>query len=510
MDSSRKIEIVIFYFSVLFALIVCRLLHIVTASNTKKQYHLVLPSQRGDILDRNRNILATNIPSVAAYIKPSEFLIERELSLKKITKIFPSIDINTLQQQLEQKKFIWLKRYLSPTQKRILMNAGIPGVYLLDIERRIYPDKNLFSHVIGGVNLDNIGIAGVEKFFNQELQQKNTHIKLSVDLRLQHIVRHELLEGVKKFSAKGGVGIIMASDTGQILAMVSLPDFDPNKITKTSKTFNQATFALFEPGSIAKIFNVAMGLESGAVTLETEFDISKPLRIGKFTIHDFKQRTGKYTVAEIFKFSSNIGSAKIAQEIGKERQQKFLKLFGLCDQISMELLECHKPMIPKVWHESTLLTLSYGHGIAISPMHVLCAINGILNYGQLVYPTLLIRDYIAGKQIVSKQTSKKIRALMREVVTGSSGKLANIGGYFVLGKTGTSEKAGKGGYKKRENVCFFVAQFANYVILVMLDNPQGLASTYGFRSANWNATLVAGNIIRRIGPILGVVPEKDI
>lgn len=509
MMDRKKIELVIAYFAVLFAAVILRLLQIAIHRQPELFHAPKVPSKRGMIYDRNNNILATSIPAVSAYIKPDEFVIELDESLEKIKQLFPTVDIGQIREGMKYKKFIWLKRYMSPKDKRILMDAGMPGVYLLDVDRRVYPDKGLFSHVLGGVDIDNEGIAGVEKYFNDDLKKPGAGLRLSLDIRVQHIVEEELEAGINRFSANGGVGIVMDGSNGQILAMVSLPNFDPNNITKSSKTFNQATFGLFEPGSIAKVLTVALGLESGAVRLDTMFDISKPIRIGRFTIHDFKRREGVFSVKDIFKFSSNIGSAKIADKIGKERQQAFLKKLGLFDKIQMEIFECQRPLMPSVWRDSTLLTIGYGHGMAISPLHMLCAINGVLNDGEMVRPTLLIRNYIESKRIVSKQTSQLVSGVMREIVTDTSGRMANIGGYAVIGKTGTSEKAIRGGYNKKENICFFVAKFAQYAILVMLDNPSALKSTYGFRSANWNAAPVAGNIIRRVGPVLGVVPDRS-
>lgn len=509
MHENTKIDLVIYFFAIAFSCIAAKLVFIAKHGSKTRINVLNMPVQRGNIYDRNMNLLATNIPTVSAYIKPEEFILEIEESCGKINKIFPYIKIIELKKKvLLSKNFIWLKRHLTPNQKRVLMDLGIPGLYLLDTQRRVYPDKNLFSHVLGGTDIDNHGIAGIEKYFEKKLSENNEDIQLSLDIRIQHIVRDELLLGMKKFSAVGAVGIVMNIKNGEILSMVSLPDFDLNNIKNKSAIFNQATFALFEPGSVAKIFNIALALECKAVTLNTQFDISKPIRIGRFTIHDFKSRSGLFSVKDIFKFSSNIGSAKIAQEIGKERQRNFLKSLGLFEKLNIELLECQKPIVPKIWHDSTLLTISYGHGIAVTPLHIIRAIAGILNNGEMQYPTLLIRNYIESTSVISKETSEKIRMVMREIVNETSGKLANIKGYAVVGKTGTSEKTKKGGYKKAENVCFFVAEFNKYILLVMLDDPKALPSTYGFRSANWNAASVAGEIIRRIGPILNVIPNK--
>lgn len=460
---------------------------------------------RANIVDRNNIIIANNIPTVSSYFNPFEIAgYELDSFVDKLSSLFPE-EIARINSEIKLgKKFIWIKRHMTPSQKDLLMKMGLPGIFLLDTEKRIYPNQNLFSHVVGVTNVDNDGMSGIEKYFNDRLTSSDENLVLSLDLKVQHAVRNELKKGIDEFSAIGGCAIVTDITNGEIISMVSLPDFDPNMIKKDDNIFNIATYGLYEPGSVAKIFNVAIGLETKTITLDTEFDITKPIKIGRFSIKDYKMREGYFSVADIFRFSSNIGSAHIAMEFGEDNQQKYFKKFGLLDRLNLESDEIRDPKYPNNWGKTSLITISFGHGIALTPMHIISVVSGILNSGEKYDPTFLKSNNTNYVRIVSKQTSNEIKKIMRSVVTDGSGKKANVEGYNVIGKTGTSEKNMGGKYKKKSNICFFIGSFSKYAVLVMLDEPKGTKSTFGFATASWNAAKIAGNIIERIGPILHV------
>ncbi len=495
----------------IFCYIVVKILSISSSGSSSRRFFMSGVSfdveKRSDILDRNGNIIANNIPTISAYLKPNEMDISKNEFLEHISQIFPE-RCSVIKKDFEKgKNFIWIKRHMTPNQKLQLMNLGLAGIYVQNTLKRVYPNRNLMSHVIGVVDIDGNGISGIEKKFNDQILSSEEPLMTTIDIKLQHAMRDELQKGIDEFQAQGGCGILMDRTNGEILSLVSLPDFDPNQPSNGDHVFNIATYGLYEPGSIAKIFNVAIGLESKKISLNSEFDISKPLRIGRFTISDFKQKSGKFSVADIFKYSSNIGSAQIAMEFGEDIQKEYFQKFGLLDKLDFDLEEVSSPIIPDHWKKAALMTLSFGHGIAITPLHMITAIAGISNNGKMYAPKLIKDSNYKFNQIVSVKTSKMIRDIMRTVVRESSGRKANIEGYNVDGKTGTAEKVVNGYYNKKSNVCFFVGNFDKYTILIMLDSPHGNESTYGFATANWNATKVAGKVIKRVGAVLGIPPE---
>ena len=516
--AKQRILFAVSVFVILFAILIIRLAQIMVFDNSKgtdrayTNYGAPLSVSRADIVDRNGIIIATSLPTVSLYACPHE-MINLEEAAEKIALVFKDIDKKKLLDKLSKaKKFLWIKRNLSPVQEQQVLNQGIPGMHFLMTERRVYPDKNLLSHIIGGTDVDNIGIAGLEKVFDDALRESSTPIKLSVDVKIQHAVHDELKKSVAEFSALGGAAIIMEISTGKILSLVSLPDFDPNKNSNPAspERFNMATSSAIEPGSTAKLFNTTMALESGKITPFTQFDARFPLKVGKFTVHDFKGKGTFLTVEEILKYSSNIGSANIALELGREHQKKFYKNLGLLNTVSCELIETQRPLYPRQWTDVSTVTISYGHGIALSPLHMITTVAGILNDGVLNVPTLLDkRGVVEGRKIISKKTSDKMKILMRLNVTEGANKLAEVPGYFVGGKSGTAEKQKNGRYQKTANYTAFVGAFPmphpKYVVYIVLNEPHATAKTHGYRTAGWNAAPTAASIIKRIGPMLGIM-----
>ncbi|MDR3156156.1 MAG: penicillin-binding protein 2 [Holosporaceae bacterium] len=517
--AKRRVLFGISVFLVLFFVIIIRLVHVMIFSINDFNHATEFSGDntspvvvaRADILDRNGVIVATSLPTVSAYACPHE-LIDAKEAAKKLTSVFSEMDLGKLSKKLSlSKKFLWIKRNLSPQQEQAVLNLGIPGIHFLRTERRVYPDKNLMAHIVGGTDIDNIGISGIEKIFDGVLRESSSPVTLSVDTKIQYAVRDELQKGLEEFRAIGGAAIVLEITTGEIIAMVSLPDFDPNKNADPNamERFNLVTSSAIEPGSSAKILNTAFALESRKITPFTKFDATKPLKLGKFIVHDFRGRCMFLTVEEILKYSSNIGSAKIATELGPVAQRKFLKHIGLLDTVSCELPEVQHPIYPKKWSDISAATISYGHGIAISPLHLITIFSSIVNDGIVHTPTLVKRDLpIPGRRVISSTTSKQMRALMRLNVTEGTNKFADVPGYCVGGKSGTAEKQKRGRYLKDANYTGFYGAFPmtapRYAVYVVLNEPKTTPKTHGYRTAGWNAAPLAANIIGRIGPMLGV------
>lgn len=505
-------------FVLVFLIIICRLIQVMVIDgkdSTRAYMSVPKATTRVDIVDRNGTIVATSLPTVSLYACPHEILDFNEAA-DKISSVFPDINREDFFKKIKaSKKFLWVKRNLTPSQEQEVLNQGLPGFHFLKTEKRVYPDKNLLSHVIGGTDIDNVGIAGVEKVFDEVLCSSTEPLMLSIDMNIQFAVHDELQKAIKEFHALGGAAIVMEIATGEILALMSLPDFDPNKNSDPTshERFNMATSSAIEPGSVAKIFNTAMALETKRITPFTQYDARFPLKIGRFTIHDFRGKGTFLTVEEILKYSSNIGSAKIALDVGKDKQKDFFKKIGLLDSVSCELAETQHPIYPRNWSNASSMTIAFGHGIAFSPLHLITVVAGMLNHGLKNNPTLIKRrGESVGERIISEKTSKQIAVLMRINVTEGANSRAEVPGYFVGGKSGTAEKLNKGRYSKKANYTGFVGAFPmpnpKYAVYLVLDEPQATEKTHGFRTAGWIAAPTAANIIKRIGPMLGVMASS--
>ena len=408
--------------------------------------------------------------------------------------------------------FVYIRRNLSLAQSYQIYALGIEGLGFENVEKRVYPQKNLFAHIIGKTNIDNIGISGLEKELDDRLTTSDVPLELSLDLGVQDTLRRELKKAIDEYQALGGAAILMEVDSGEIVSMLSLPDFDPNlSLPPEARTqFNFATKGLYEPGSVLKVFNAALALESGEIKLTDRFDATKPLKLKYNTIRDYRGKNRWLDLEEIMVYSSNIGSAQIALKIGQNKQKSFLRNLGLFDEISsFEVAEKATPGVPGRWGDATTATVAYGYGLSLTPLHIISAFSAIVNGGIYHTPTLLKQHKGASRRVVSENTSATMRHLLRAVVTKGSGKNANVPGYEVAGKTGTANKLVNGSYVDKKVMTSFIATFPaskpQYAILLMLDEPKpGKDAALKLVTAGWNIVPAAGKIIAALAPQLNI------
>ncbi len=473
-----------------------------------------IQSERADIVDRNGAVLATSVPVMSAFVNP-HLVIEPQEAARKIVTALPDLKYDDVREKLEgDRTFVWIKRGLSPREHDLVNRLGIPGLDFQAEERRIYPQGTAAAHILGYSSVDNSGLAGVERYFDQQLQSGET-LQLSIDLRLQRMVEREIARAVQKFSAIGATAIVMDVTNGEILAMASLPTFNPNS-TKTltnEALFNRATLGVYEQGSTFKIFNTAMALDTGKIGLNSVFDATSPIRIDRFTINDDHAQRRPLNVAETFKFSSNIASAKMAVEVmGPEGQRAFFDKIGFLRPLQTQLPELAGPLWPRNWKRINTMTIAFGHGISVTPLHLVTGASAMINGGTL-YPPSFVKvapGAEKGKRVIQTKTSVSMRQLLRLNAVEGTGKNANVPGYEVGGKTGTAEKPGRGGYRQKALISSFVGAFPmndpKFVVLVSLDEPKGLPETGGYATAGWVAAPSVKVIIENIVSLYGILP----
>jgi len=472
--------------------------------------------QRADITDRNGVLLATSLPTASLYADARRIL-DPAAAAAKLARVLPDLDVADLREKFESgKSFIWIRRDLTPSEHYEVNRLGIPGLDFQREERRVYPQGQIASHILGFTDIDGQGIAGIERTLDAALRENNETVRLSIDMRLQHLVREELRRAMAEFRAGGATGIILDATNGEVLALESLPDFDPNApgASAPEARFNRATLGVYEMGSTFKILNTAMALDAGVATIHAGYDATNPIRIARFTIRDDHPKARWLSVPEIFMYSSNIGSVKMALDAGTKTQQVFLKKLGFLDPLPIELPEAGTPMVPSPWREINTMTIAFGHGIAVTPLHVASGVASVVNGGTYFVPTLFRRDGAAsGTRVVSAKTSTTMRKLMRLAIEQGTGKQANVPGYLTGGKTGTAEKASGSGYRRKALISSFVGAFPmtdpKYVVLVMLDEPKGNKSTYGFATGGWTAAPTMARIVGRMAPMLGMPPIDE-
>jgi cell division protein FtsI (penicillin-binding protein 3) len=472
-----------------------------------------IQSERADIVDRNGTVLATSVPVMSAFVNP-RLLLDPQDAAKKIVSALPDLKYDDVRGKLEEDKtFVWVKRGLSPREHDRVNRLGIPGLEFQAEERRIYPQGTAAAHILGYASVDNSGLAGVERYFDQQLHGGET-LQLAIDLRLQRLVEREIARAVEKFSAIGATAIVMDATNGEILAMASLPTYDPNsaKTITNEALFNRATLGVYEQGSTFKIFNTAMALDTGKVSLTTVFDATSPIKIDRFTINDDHAQRRPLNVAELFKFSSNIASAKMAVEMGTETQKAFFDKIGFLRPLSTQLSEVAAPLYPRHWMKINTMTIAFGHGISVTPLHLATGSAAVVNGGTLYSPSLVKRTATSdpGRRVIQQKTSVMMRQLLRLNAVEGTGKNADVPGYEVGGKTGTAEKPGRGGYRQKALISSFVGAFPmndpKFVILVSLDEPKGTKETYGYATAGWVAAPSVKVIIEGMASLYGILP----
>ncbi len=527
-----RIRLAVGVFTLAFAVIIGRLVMLGVAEppagGARGDANAAMATGRPDLVDRNGEVLAADIKTASVYGEPRN-IADPDEAAEAIVSVLPDLDVAALRKRLSgDAGFVWIKREITPKQQQKIHALGIPGIGFLTENRRFYPGGPTASHALGAVNVDNQGIAGLEKYVDDKWLadlhaagfargEDLDPVKLSLDISVQHILRDELVQAMERYRAIAASGIILNVHTGEVIAMASLPDYDPNNPVDALKKdrLNRISAGVFEVGSIFKSFTFAMALDSGAVTLDSSVDASHTIRVGGFTIDDY--RGGKkrvLSVPEVFIFSSNIGTAKMALQVGIERQQEYLRRFGFFDRPKTDIPEVAAPMVPKKWPEITAMTVAFGHGMAVSPLQVAIADAAIVNGGKLIPATFFPRtreeaDKLA-VQVIRPETSAAMRMLMQMNVEKGSGTRAAVPGYLVGGKTGTAEKVENGRYVGNKRLNSFLAAFPmddpQYVVLITLDEPkpekEGTAATAGL-----NAAPTVAAVIRRSAALLGVKPR---
>ncbi|GIT90619.1 cell division protein FtsI [Jannaschia pagri] len=494
-------------------------------------------SQRADITDREGRVLATNVTATALYAQPHK-MVDPVAAAQGLAAIFPDMNAETWTRRFTSgSKFYWLKGNISPEQQQAVHDLGEPGLLFGSREMRLYPNGPLAAHLLGGARYGEQdvraaeikGVAGVEKTFNGFLSdpaQEGAPLRLSIDMPVQTAVEQVLYGGMRLMNAKGAAAILMDIHTGEVISLASLPDFDPNDRPRPategdpgdSPLFNRAVQGVYELGSTFKIFTAAQSLELGLTNAGTMIDTRGPLRQGRFSIRDFDNYGPRLSVTDVIRKSSNIGTARMALDIGGARQRAFLESLGFMEPTPLELIEAPgiQPLVPERWPDITTMTVSYGHGLSASPLHLAVGYASLLNGGTRVTPTLLARDDPPppGPRIISPRVSAEARHMLRRVVMEGTASMGEVAGYQVGGKTGTADKPKyTGGYWDDKVISTFASVFPaydpKYVLVVSLDEPEIEAAGEARRTAGWTAVPVSSEIVRRVAPLMGLRPNFD-
>ena len=477
---------------------------------------------RADIVDRNGVTLARTIDAWSIAVHPDRIISDPQELAANLHDLMPERSAEEYVEILtSERSFSYLRRRALPELVAQVNALGEPAMEYLREPERLYPQTNLAAHVLGWVNLDGHGVTGMEAVLEERLMdpaQRTEPVALSIDSRVQAAVQIELATAMRRFNAIGAAGIVLDANTGELLALTSLPNFNPNAANQSSDRarFNQATMGFYELGSTFKPITMAAAIEEGVVTdISRRYNAEEPLEVGRFTINDDHPQRRYLNVPETLVHSSNIVTARIADELGAERMQAVFRDLHFDDPVDFELPVRGRPIWPDYWARTTIMTAGYGHGIAVTPLHLANSYAALVN-GGIYRPLTLMRlspnEVPEGERVFSEETSDQMRGLLRLIVQEGTGRNADAEGYRVGGKTGTAEKAGGGGYRRNALVTTFAAAFPmddpQYVVVVMLDEPRGDAGTGGASSAGWTAAPVVRRVVSRIGPLLGVIPSQ--
>jgi cell division protein FtsI (penicillin-binding protein 3) len=533
--SEARIGLIMLCFGALFLTLAGRLVYLAVASDEpvglRRATADATSAARPDIIDRNGEVLATDVRSVSVFAEPRKIL-DKDEAVELLTAVLPDINAKDLRDRFERRRgFVWVKREITPRQQAEVHRLGIPGVGFVPENKRVYPNGTAAAHVLGFANIDNIGIAGIEKYIDQKglidptgaginaTSKELKPVQVSIDLRVQHALRDELAIGMARFKAKAAAGSILDVTTGEIIATVSLPDFDPANQADAldPNRINRVNVGVFEMGSTFKALTVAMALDSGRFNVNSTFDARNALRYGRHTINDFHAQKRIMSVPEVFIYSSNIGTAKMALQLGVDHHRAFLKRAGQLDRLRTELPESAEPIVPQRWGELNTMTIAFGHGLAVAPLQAAMATGALMNGGLLIPPTFLKRSEEDAKAIATRlvkpETSEAMRYVMRLNAERGSASRAAVSGFYVGGKTGTAEKVVNGRYSKTRLFTTFMAiapsDKPRYLFMTLYDEPQGLTETHGYATSGWNASPTTGRIIERVAPLLGLPPRFE-
>ena len=474
--------------------------------------------QRADIVDRNGELLATSVTVYSLFADPRA-MMDGALVARELATVLPDIDVAKITKRLENKEraFVWIQRGLTPRQRQAVFELGLEGTGFRKETRRSYPRGTLAGHALGYTGVDGNGLGGLELSMEDRLAKGGKPLALTIDSNVQFSLEAELSDAAGLYNAEGAAGVIMHASTGEVLGIASWPPINPNRATATAKDaaerLDRASGAVYELGSVFKPLTVAGAIDSGAIRPSDMFDVRDPLIIRGRRISDDHPIAGRASVTDIVSKSSNIGTVKVAWQMGARRQQDLFSNLGLLDRAPIELTSSQRPILPTDFDDLNSAVTSYGHGIAVTPVAFTAAFAALANAGEYNDPSLILSPNKAPspRRVLSAPTANLVTHMMREAVVTGTGKQAEVAGYRVAGKTGTAEKPIKGGYSDTDNICSFAALFPadspEYVVLIMLDNPK--AGTGRGRTAAWNAAPTAGRVIERIAPILGVKPRFD-
>ncbi|MGC6471967.1 MAG: peptidoglycan D,D-transpeptidase FtsI family protein [Parvibaculales bacterium] len=520
-DKTRqRLGIALLAFSLMFASLAGRLVHLNAQSGgDARRGGVSYPAEqslRPLIADRHGTLMVTHVD---AYTLGADagMIDNAEDMTAALSGIFPDLNrARTSRLLATNSHYVDLKRGVTPRQYHDVLLMGNPGLKLTPSKKRVYPHGPVAAHILGFVSSDWQGLAGLERAMDMDVPAMDTDSKVvtTIDLSVQHAVRTELQKGMETYGANGGGAVVMDVRNGDVLALVSLPDFDPNHpvATPQSHHFNRATQGLYELGSVFKVFTAAMALETGAVQAEDTFQTSTPLQIGRRTVNDYHGQNRPLTPHEIVIHSSNIGSAQLALAVPPETHRAFFARLGLLSQPYFELPETTMPQVPRRWSDIRRATISYGHGINVSLLQTVAAGAAMVNGGIYHEPRLTHDRPVAGRRVISPETSAQLRDMMRAVVTQGTASKADVAGYPVLGKTGTAEKIIAGGYAKDKNIASFLGAFPAddpaYAFIVMLDEPKKVPGLAPLNTAGWNAVPVSARMVERIAPLLGLMPSR--